>query len=323
MRFARQKGLYGRAVMSRLTTSLVIPVKNAEHYLPELFGAVLKQKPFAPDEIILVDSMSTDNTVDAARQLFPEVKIIPIKHFTHGGARNMGARNATKEVIILMTQDATPADEHWLSALLEPLENPKIAAVCSRQLPRPDANPMERFFLSDRFPPCEVVVRSRPADGRAVSVEDVFFSNVSAVVRRDILLQYPFDETLIMSEDQQMSFDVMMAGYSVAYQPKSAVIHSHNYTLEVCFKRYFDSVYSLSVLFDAHGMGKSVSMGAGYIRRELKYMICHAPLWLPYYVLYTSAKVAGVFASHFAGRMPKWMVKKCSLHAYHWDRFDR
>ncbi len=310
--------------MSRPATSLVVPVKNAASCLPELFGAVLEQKPHPPDEIVLVDSMSDDNTAEVARGLYPAVKIVPIHEFTHGGARNLGAREASGDILLLLTQDATPANDQWLARLLEPLDDPRVAAVYSRQLPRPDANPMECFFLQDRFPDgAAPVLRTRPEAGRKVSVEDVFFSNVSAAVRRDVLLRYPFDETLIMSEDQQMSHDVLMAGYAVAYQPLSRVRHSHNYTLGVCFRRYFDSVYSLSLLFDGHGMEKSVSMGAAYIAREFKYMVRHAPLWLPYYFLYTTAKVAGVFASHHAARMPKWLRRRCSLHAYHWDRFDR
>ena len=42
----------------------------------------------------------------------------------------------------------------------------------------------------------------------------------------------------------------------------SVVTHSQNYTLGVCFRRYFDSVYSLRLLFPRHGLGTTSSMGA-------------------------------------------------------------
>ena len=297
--------------------SVVIPVLNAGALLPRLLKSIASQQPAAPDEIILVDSHSTDNTV-AIAQSYPEVKIIPIDLFSHGRARNLGAREATGEIIVLMTQDALPADRHWLAALLEPLADPQVAAVCSRQVPRPDAPPTENFFLAYHFPPGPPLRRVRPA-GRSLTLADVFFSNVSAAVRRDIILRYPFDETLIMSEDQQFARDLITAGYAIVYQPSSVVVHSHRYSLGTAFRRYFDSVYSLAKIFPTHDLKVSATMGRRYLRQETGYMLRHHPLYVPYYCLYTLCKMAGVLCSHFADRMPRCLARACSLHRYYWD----
>ena len=85
-------------------------------------------------------------------------------------------------------------------------------------------------------------------------------SNVSAAARRDILLRFPFDEDLIMSEDQQFARDVMKAGYTVVYQPASVVLHSHRYSFVQAFQRYFDSVYSLIQIFKRHNLGTSAGL---------------------------------------------------------------
>ena len=298
--------------------SVVIPVLNAGALLPGLLKSIASQQPAAPDEIILVDSHSTDNTV-AIAQSYPEVKIIPIDLFSHGRARNLGAREATGEIIVLMTQDALPADRHWLAELLEPLADPQVAAVCSRQVPRPDAPPTEKFFLSYHFPPGPPLRRVRPA-GRSLTLADVFFSNVSAAVRRDIILRCPFDETLIMSEDQQFARDLIAAGYAIVYQPSSVVVHSHRYSLGTAFRRYFDSVYSLTLIFPAHDLKVSAAMGRRYLRQEIGYMLRHHPLYVPYYCLYTLCKMAGVLCSHFAARMPLCLARACSLHRYYWEK---
>jgi rhamnosyltransferase len=121
-----------------------------------------------------------------------------------------------------------------------------------------------------------------------------------------------------MSEDQQLSRDLINAGYAVVYAPDSMVLHSHNYSLKVCFRRYFDSVYSLTVVFPQHGMGTSASMGLRYLFRECAYVARTSPLTLPYYALYTLAKTGGTLAGHFAPHMPRWLLRKLSLHAYHW-----
>lgn len=298
--------------------SVVIPVLNAGRYLPALLPAIFAQKPVAPIEVILVDSDSTDDTREIAEQ-FDRVRVIPVGLFSHGGARNLGAREARGEFTVLMTQDAVPRGEDWLEKLLIPFEDPMVAATYSRQVPYADANPMERYFLATHFPPGLAVRRQR--DGhKPLLLSDVFFSNVSAAFRTKLLLDYPFDESLIMSEDQQVSRDLLHAGYAVVYQPSSIVTHSHNYTLGVVFRRYFDSVYSLTKVFPKHDMGTSASMGFHYLGQEFRHMLARHPLWLPYYFMYTVAKTTGTLAGHFAEKMPVSWTRWCSLHRYHWKR---
>lgn len=296
--------------------SVVIPVLNAARHLPALLSALRAQRPAAPREVILVDSGSTDGTPGLAAA-HPEARVVPIADFSHGRARNLGAREAKGAIVALLTQDALPSDPSWLARLLEPFADASVAAAYSRQVPREDATPMERFFLLTRFPPGEPVRRERRGDAPP-GLEDVFFSNVAAAVRRDVLLAHPFDEALIMSEDQQFARDVLQAGYATVYQPASVVVHSHRYGLGTVFRRYFDSVYSLTEIFPRHGVGASASIGLSYLAREARFMARRYPLWLPYYLLYTLAKSGGTLAGHFAPHLPGWLLRRLSLHSYHW-----
>ncbi|MFC1461680.1 glycosyltransferase family 2 protein [Verrucomicrobiota bacterium] len=305
---------------TRATVSVVIPVLNAETSLPALLDRLFSQKPAAPTEVILVDSMSTDKTRNIA-QSNPRVSVIPITRFSHGRARNLGAQAATGDVVVLMTQDALPKDDAWLASLLASFSDEQVAAVYSRQVPWPDAPPTERFFLRYHFPSGDPVRRVKTGNEQ-LTFKNVFFSNVSAAVRRSILLRFPFDETLIMSEDQQFARELLDAGHAVVYQPESVVFHSHRYTLKTAFQRYFDSVYSLTVIFSGHGMGTSASIGLRYLGREMRYILRHHPLYFPYYCLYTLAKTFGTVAGHFADKMPEAMLKKLSMHSYHWDKDD-
>ncbi len=299
------------------TVSVVIPTLNAAPFLPELLDRLFSQQPLAPFEVVLVDSQSTDATAKIAAS-DPRVRLVPIANFSHGRARNLGAREAKGDIAVLMTQDAVPADRSWLAYLLAPFEDPLVVAAYSRQIPRPDANPMERFFLLKRFPPGPPVRRFKSGPG-PLAFEDVFFSNVSAAIRREVLLRYPFDEDLIMSEDQQFSRDVIAAGMAVVYQPESVVVHSHNYPIATCFRRYFDSVYSLTLIFPRHKLGRTASMGVGYVAQEVLYMVREHPLSLPHYLVYNLAKISGALAAHFAESLPRGLLRKLSLHRYHWD----
>jgi len=298
------------------SVSVVIPVLNAAAFLPKLMDALFGQDGVVPMEVVLVDSMSTDGT----RELMasdPRVRIVPITNFSHGRARNLGAREAKGDILVLLTQDALPANGNWLTELLAPFSDPQVAATYSRQIPNPNANPMERYFLLTHFPPGGPVRRVRQGD-ESLTLSRVFFSNVSSAIRREVLLKFPFDEELIMSEDQQFSRDVMAAGYAIAYQPSSVVFHSHNYSLSTSFRRYFDSVYSLTIVFPRHGVGTSTGMGLRYIAGEVRFMLREYPSWLPYYLLYNCAKAGGTLAAHVAERLPLGLRRRMSLHRYHW-----
>jgi rhamnosyltransferase len=298
--------------------SVVVPVLNAARFIGPLIEALLAQLPTPPEEIILVDSHSEDETLEIA-SAFPQVRAASIDNFSHGAARNLGARMATGEFVVFLSQDALPVGADWLENLLVPFLNGHVAAAYSRQVPYDEANPMEKFFLETHFPPGGKAVRRRGSEG-PVTFSDVFFSNVSSAVRRSVLLDFPFDEELIMSEDQKLSRDLIEGGYELVYQPTSVVSHSHSYTLRCVFQRYFDSVYSLTVIFREHGLGDSASIGLAYLIREFAHMVVKHPRWLPYYFCYVAAKTGGTVAGHIAESIPLPLRKKLSLHSYHWER---
>ena len=371
------------------TVSVVIPTLNAGRYLPDLLQALHRQRR-APLEVVIVDSGSSDATPEVAAA-DEWVRWIEIEHFTHGRARNLGAREARGDLVAFLTQDALPADACWLEELVRPLEAKEAAAVYGRQVPRDDATPMERYYLAMHFPPtnnppkqypkpssptdgrvptdgepadasrlrpiplcrspfadrgrpCDggSVRESEPTDGREGSVptdgvptdgrepadgearglthRDIFFSNVSSAVDRQILLKHPFDEAVIMSEDQQLARDLLLAGYAVVYAPRSVVVHSHRYPLKVVFQRYLDSAFAVTELLPRHGLVQTVAAGCRYVAGELGFMLRRHPLWLPYYLVYNVVKTAGVLAGHAARHLPPRLLRRLSLHAYHWER---
>ncbi len=299
-----------------LRVSVVIPALNAEPWLNELLDAIQAQKPAPPEEIVLVDSGSTDRTREIAGAR-PGVKLVNIADFSHGRSRNLGAREAGGNIIVFLSQDALPANDSWLAELLKPFADQSVAAACSRQTPRAGAPPTEKFFLGYHFPPGEPARREKGAK-TVLGFGDVFFSNVSSAVRRNLLMRFPFDEELIMSEDQQLSRDLLEAGYAVVYQPSSVVLHSHNYTLSTAFRRYFDSVYSLTRLFPNHDVKASAKIGRRYVRKEFLFMLRRHPFYLPYYACYLAAKTLGALAAHRAESLPLAWKRRFSLHRYYW-----
>ena len=77
---------------------------------------------------------------------------IPGAEFSHGGHANLIMRLAEGDHVAFLTQDATPADDGWLAALLEGFEQaPDVAAVFGPHVARPDAPHMIARELEQHF----------------------------------------------------------------------------------------------------------------------------------------------------------------------------
>ncbi len=299
--------------------SIVILTKDAGSQFRDVLKVIFSQNTKYKFEIIVVDSGSTDETLKIVKEFDTKLFQIPPEEFGHGKTRNYGAKLAKGKFLVFLTHDALPSGNDWLDQLLAPFSEDQVVGIYARQIPKPDASPLEQFFLLKRYPDNAHRKRFEKILG-PIKLEDIFFSNVCSAVRRDILLKYPFDEELIISEDQQWAKDVLLAGYSIAYQPKAMVVHSHNYNLKTVFRRFFDSGVSFEQMKkkgDFHpGFKKN---GLNQLREEMRYMIKNGHgVMLPYEFLYNAMKYLGLEIGMKSSKLPTWLNKSMSQHRYFW-----
>ncbi|MCP5046204.1 MAG: glycosyltransferase family 2 protein [bacterium] len=206
--------------------TIVIPAKNEGDRIGKCLEAIHNQETTYPIEIVVIDSGSTDNTPDIVRQ-YPDVRLkeIPAQEFGHGKTRNLGAEMASGDVMVFLNADAVPVGNNWLAPLVHRLmEDDTIAGVFSRQLPNSDCYLyMARDLLASMPPTPSLRTRTH-------ALEYMIFSTVSCAIPRKIREQFPFDDHILIAEDQQWGKKVLEAGYKIAYEPASRVYHSHNYT---------------------------------------------------------------------------------------------
>ncbi len=210
----------------REDVTVVIPAKNEESNIRYCLQAVAGQKTNAKVGIIVIDSGSTDRTVEIVRE-FAGVRLhrIPAEEFAHGKTRNLGASLAQGDVIVFLNADAVPVDERWLDELLLPLaQDPGIAGSYSRHVPLDDCYLYMKRDLNRSMPPEE---RVRDED---MLLDFMQFSTVSGAIRKDVWLLFPFDDDIAIAEDQDWARRVLDNGYNIAYASHSLVVHSHNYT---------------------------------------------------------------------------------------------
>jgi glycosyltransferase involved in cell wall biosynthesis len=302
--------------------SIVIPVKNGGEGLIRCLDGIRDQKTSEPVQIVVVDSGSTDVSVEVARDRGALIYQIPAHEFTHGAARNLGASLADGEILVFISQDAYPVDDQWLTRLTSPLRSdPTVVGVYGRQLAHDGATPPEMYFLNFLY-------GASPRRQRASSVDELsmnttLFSNVNAAILRNIWERFPFVEDIVMSEDQEWSRRVLLEGFTIVYEPAAAVRHSHNYTLSGAFRRFFDSGASAGRAYLAGGQHSSRVLRQAaieYVRGELGWLWRTGQWqWIPYAAAYESTKMLGLLLGAKHERIPLGVKRRLSATASHWE----
>jgi glycosyltransferase involved in cell wall biosynthesis len=217
--------------------SILILAKNEAANIGPCLEAVFSQKGGTPFEVVLVDSGSEDGTVEIARKFPVFIQQIPAGSFHHARTRNHAARLATGNFLVYLAADALPASGTWLESLLAPFDDPLVAAVYGRHLPRAGATRERSATLATIYGERPLVKdRSRK---RELGHRCYHFSTVNAALRRAVWEQVKFPEVKVF-EDVALSKRLIEAGWKIAYEPRAAVFHSHNHSPDNLLKRYFD-----------------------------------------------------------------------------------
>jgi rhamnosyltransferase len=311
--------------------TVALPVRDGAATLDGVLAAVRAQRAACEVELLVCDSGSRDGSLEIARRHGARVLEIDPGSFAHGPTRNLLMEQARGEFVALLTQDAEPADEHWLEALLSGFQlADDVALVFGPYHPRAEAAPrtrreLERWFASlspDGAPTVDrldALERDRPA--LELFGRRTFFTDANACVRRVAWERVPF-RPLRYAEDQALALDMLRAGYAKAFVPAAAVLHSHDYRPGQRFRRSFDEWRGL---LEVYGWREPLSprrialqlrgeLGAEW--RELR--AAGVPparrlAILPGAAGHHVVRVAGALTGSRADRIPAWLRRRLSL----------
>ena len=303
--------------------SVVVPVKNGGPELVRCLEAIARQEVADEVEVVVVDSGSSDGTPDRARAHGARVHEIEAAEFNYGLSRNLGVELSCGETLVFTSHDASAADREWLARLVAPLaDNPDVAGVYGRQLPYEDAPPTERYFLDFLYGPKPRV--QRVIDPEELSFETTLYSNANSAMPRRIWEQYRFAEDVVGSEDQEWSRRILLAGYTIVYEPRAAVYHSHVYTPAAAFRRFFDSGVAAERSYLGGGRRSRRALGSAAFRYAAGELIwlwrTGRRRWIPYAVVLELAKFAGLQLGRRHRLLPRSFVGRVTLLPAYWER---
>ncbi|MEW5796972.1 MAG: glycosyltransferase [Candidatus Zixiibacteriota bacterium] len=303
-----------------LRTALILPTLNAECDLPAWLAA-LKSQTFLPDKLLLVDSSSSDSTVQIAKDFGFDIHVIDRQSFSHGGTRQECVeRLADSELLIFLTQDAILATPESLARLIQWFDDPQVGAAYGRQLPRQYADPIEAHARLFNYPD-QTSVRTR-ADIARLGLKTSFISNSFAAWRRRALLEvggFPLDT--IQNEDTFAASRMILAGWKVVYEAGAAVYHSHPFTIRQEFRRYFDiGVFHARAPWIRREFGGAGGEGIRFICSQMSYLRKVRPWAIPSAILRAAMKLIGYRLGAGEQWLPSWFKRYLSANKSYWKQ---
>lgn len=258
--------------------SVVIPVRNAERLLEACLASISRN---APHEIIVVDGMSTDGTLDIARRY--GAKILSDEGGGLPAARLLGAEVAASERVALVDADVVMPDG-GLAALVEEFEQGGFTALQAGQLSVSGPAYWGQALVNHH------------RTGRSKN----WFGLVATLFDRKALLEHGFDARFLSGEDIELRWRLQRAGARIGVSERTIVEH-----------RFEDDSYDFAKgqwLADGHGLGRMVvkhgARGAPLLGLPLAAavrgiglsLLRRQPKWIRYYSYYMVFNYVGMVA---------------------------
>ncbi len=208
--------------------SIIIRAFNEEKHIGKLIQGIKQQNTSAEVEIILVDSGSTDDTVDIAKREGVTVVSIKSEEFSFGFALNIGCEKATGDIFLFASAHVYPVYTNWLEKMLESFEKKNVALVYGRQIGDHQSKYSEKRLMAKWFPMVSNYNQLHP-----------FCNNANTAVRRSLWEEQNYDETLTGLEDLAWAEKMLEKGYHLVYEAEAVIVHVHEETPKKIFNRYF------------------------------------------------------------------------------------
>ena len=222
--------------------SVVIPNFNGSEFILQSLQAVKKAADYYPGNVhtIVVDDGSSDNSVSAIRDHYPDIKLIT-KSANAGFAQAVktGMQTARTEWVVLLNSDVYPA-ENFLQPLMRWVKMADLFAVGCR-VARSDGTVEKVSWVRRKLKWGVLVTLSWQQQEydqlvvRGQAVPTLFTSGGSMLVSRDKFLQLGGFLSLFEPfyyEDVDLGIRAWRRGWQVLAEPASRVVHDSGQTID-------------------------------------------------------------------------------------------
>ncbi len=204
--------------LGKAKVSIIIRTLNEARYLEELLLAIAWQNDQGIHaEVVLVDSGSTDGTLEIAEKHGCRIVHISRDQFSFGRSLNMGCEAAEGEILVITSGHCVPVDPHWLQRLCQPILDDQAQYSYGRQIGGPESH----------FSECRIFAKYYPEVSK-IPQEGFFCNNANSAIKREAWARQRFDEELTGLEDMELAQWLVRTGGKLAYVADASVFHYHN-----------------------------------------------------------------------------------------------
>jgi rhamnosyltransferase len=196
--------------MSEPAVSVVIRAKDEALAIGRTLELIERQTLAA--QVVVVDSGSTDGTLDIVRAHDAELIEIPAESFTYGGALNTGTDHARSEIVVALSAHSFPLDDRWLERIAAAMADERVACASGQGI-GPDGRPLDGPLVQDR-----ALAEAYPLWG---------YSSHAGAFRRSLWAQRGFRADMPFSEDKEWAWHWLQQGHTAVLDPGLIVEHGH------------------------------------------------------------------------------------------------
>lgn len=306
-----------------ISIDVIIPVYRPTEKLKKVLIAIQEQT-YRAGKIFLMhteDGQNLDWTKDVCTKV-PVVEVVVQRNeFDHGGTRDSGVQRSEADYVIMMTQDAVPANAVLFEKLINTFaKNQDIAVAYARQCPEKGCGILESYIRKFNYP-LESEIKSKN-DIEKMGIKAFFCSDVCAAYSREKYLKTGgFEKHIIFNEDMVFAAHAVMQNYKIAYVADAVVIHSHNYSGKQQIKRNFDLGVSQACYPEIFESISSESEGIKMIVKTTGYLfIIKKPFLLMELVVQSGCKYLGYQLGKNYCKLPKRLIMMLTMNPVYWEK---
>ena len=222
--------------------SLVVRCFNEEKHIGKLLVGLSRQT-LKDHEVIVVDSGSTDDTLQIVKRFPCKVVQIDPKEFSFGRALNLGCKEASGEFLVFASAHVYPVYEDWLECLIKPFSKSEIGLVYGKQSGTDTTQFSEHRIFESWFPNKSELIKDNP-----------FCNNANCAIRKSLWNEMPYNEELTGLEDLEWANRLVKRGLKLSYSAEAEIIHVHEERPHQIFNRYRREALALKRIYPEQKM---------------------------------------------------------------------
>jgi rhamnosyltransferase len=213
--------------VAKLKVTAVIRAYNEERHIGRLLSGLERQTQ-QPDEIVVVDSGSSDATVDIATHYGARIVTIRKEDFSFGRSLNLGCDAAEGDLLLNVSAHVYPVYDTFVEHMARPFEeDPKVGIAYGRQVGDHRTKYSESRVMLKWFPTKSISNQDHP-----------FSNNANCMVRKSLWQKFPYDEELTGLEDLDFAKKAQADGARISYVADAPVVHVHEESWDRIRNRY-------------------------------------------------------------------------------------